>query len=384
MIEFKSVSKVYNNGTEALHDISMRVKDGEFVFIVGSSGAGKSTFLKLITCEERPSSGEIVLDGTDISRIRKGKIPFIRRKMGMVFQDFRLIDHMTVYDNVAFAMRVVGASSRTIRKRVPYMLSLVGLQHKARHYPTELSGGERQRVGLARALVNNPKIIIADEPTGNIDPALSFEIVDLLSEINRRGTTVLMVTHEHSLVKHFHKRIIQIHSGKIVADTNDMAESYAPPEEYAARMAAMEAENDDDYAEYDNREPRFEEPTSPAETRMPPPPALEPLRPEGTRSHDSGSLGDASTGVAAPSSLGVAPPVQGNDPSLHVTRPLPRLHDEAPEAPITPLPLYDEDDEDEPTLLEVISHEPDYEDENQPIDINAAENLPPQVGRRRK
>lgn len=223
MIEFRNVSKVYNNGTEALHNINLNVEKGEFVFIVGSSGAGKSTFLKLITCEERPNEGQVIIDGQDVSHIRKGKIPYVRRKMGLVFQDFRLIDHMTVYDNVAFAMRVVGASPKTIKKRVPYILSLVGLQHKAKHYPTEMSGGERQRVGLARALVNNPSMIIADEPTGNIDPALSFEIVDLLSEINRRGTTVLMVTHEHSLVKHFHKRIIQIHSGEIVADTAALA-----------------------------------------------------------------------------------------------------------------------------------------------------------------
>ena len=219
MIEFRNVSKVYNNGTEALHNINLKVEKGEFVFIVGSSGAGKSTFLKLITCEERPSEGQVLIDGQDISHIRKGKIPYVRRKMGLVFQDFRLIDHMTVYDNVAFAMRVVGASPKAIKKRVPYILGLVGLQHKAKHYPTEMSGGERQRVGLARALVNNPSMIIADEPTGNIDPALSYEIVDLLSAINERGTTVLMVTHEHSLVKHFHKRIIQIHSGEIVADT---------------------------------------------------------------------------------------------------------------------------------------------------------------------
>lgn len=223
MIEFRNVSKVYNNGTEALHNINLNVEKGEFVFIVGSSGAGKSTFLKLITCEERPNEGQVIIDGQDVSHIRKGKIPYVRRKMVLVFQDFRLIDHMTVYDNVAFAMRVVGASPKTIKKRVPYILSLVGLQHKAKHYPTEMSGGERQRVGLARALVNNPSMIIADEPTGNIDPALSFEIVDLLSEINRRGTTVLMVTHEHSLVKHFHKRIIQIHSGEIVADTAALA-----------------------------------------------------------------------------------------------------------------------------------------------------------------
>ena len=219
MIEFRNVSKVYNNGTEALHNINLKVEKGEFVFIVGSSGAGKSTFLKLITCEERPNEGQVLIDGQDISHIRKGKIPSVRRKMGLVFQDFRLIDHMTVYDNVAFAMRVVGASPKAIKKRVPYILGLVGLQHKAKHYPTEMSGGERQRVGLARALVNNPSMIIADEPTGNIDPALSYEIVDLLSAINERGTTVLMVTHEHSLVKHFHKRIIQIHSGEIVADT---------------------------------------------------------------------------------------------------------------------------------------------------------------------
>jgi len=240
LIEFRNVSKVYNNGTEALHNINLTVEEGEFVFIVGSSGAGKSTFLKLITCEEHPNEGQVIIDGEDVSHIKKRRIPYVRRKMGLVFQDFRLIDHMTVYDNVAFAMRVVGASPRTIKKRVPYILSLVGLQHKAKHYPTEMSGGERQRVGLARALVNNPSMIIADEPTGNIDPALSFEIVDLLSEINRRGTTILMVTHEHSLVKHFHKRIIQIHSGEIVADTA------AAVREQQATEAVMQQEPGDD------------------------------------------------------------------------------------------------------------------------------------------
>ena len=247
VIEFRNVTKVYNNGTEALHNVNLQVEKGEFVFIVGSSGAGKSTFLKLITCEERPNSGQIFVDGEDVSRIRKRKIPYVRRKMGMVFQDFRLIDHMTVYDNVAFAMRVVGASGRSIRKRVPYILSLVGLQHKAKHRPNELSGGERQRVGLARALVNNPSLIIADEPTGNIDPALSFEIVDLLSEINRRGATILMVTHEHSLVKHFHKRIIQIHSGEIVADTAAVQEpekTYEAPAQDTA-MEDISSANDD-------------------------------------------------------------------------------------------------------------------------------------------
>jgi len=331
LIEFVNVSKVYNNGTEALHNINLRVPKGEFVFIVGSSGAGKSTFLKLITCEERPSSGQILVDGQDISRLRKGKIPYVRRKMGMVFQDFRLIDHMTVYDNVAFAMRVVGASGKSIRKRVPYMLSLVGLQHKAKHYPTELSGGERQRVGLARALVNNPEMIIADEPTGNIDPALSFEIVDLLNEINRRGTTVLMVTHEHSLVKHFHKRIIQIHSGQIVADTNDMADSYAPPQEYAAQQESQ-LQADADYAEYDNQEERFED--------MKPLPE-KPLPPRGN----------------------IVPETQ------------------TPQA-VEFIDDYDDQARQEPTLLEVLSDQGDYEDEER-LDIDQAEDIPPQVSRSR-
>ena len=219
MIEFKNVSKTYSNGTHALQNVNLTVADGEFVFIVGSSGAGKSTFLKLIMCEERPSEGKILVNNTDITNIRKARVPYLRRTMGIVFQDFRLIDSMNVYDNVAFAMHVVGATPQEIRRRVPYMLSLVNLQEKAKCRPGELSGGEQQRVGLARALINNPKLIIADEPTGNVDPALSFEIVELLSEINRRGTTILMVTHEHGLVKHFHRRIVEIQGGHIVADT---------------------------------------------------------------------------------------------------------------------------------------------------------------------
>ncbi|HIU32214.1 MAG TPA: cell division ATP-binding protein FtsE [Candidatus Caccousia avistercoris] len=223
MITFKNVSKMYPNGTHALNHVNLQIDEGEFVFIVGSSGAGKSTFLKLIMCEERPSEGEIVVNDTVVTDLRRGQIPYLRRTMGIVFQDFRLIDNMNVYDNVAFAMHVVGASNKEIRRRVPYILSLVDLQDKAKSKPSELSGGEQQRVGLARALINNPRLIIADEPTGNVDPALSFEIVDLLSEINRRGTTILMVTHEHSLVKHFHRRIIEIRSGKIVADTGKVA-----------------------------------------------------------------------------------------------------------------------------------------------------------------
>ena len=219
MIEFKNVSKVYNNGTEALRNLSLSIAKGEFVFIVGSSGAGKSTFLKLIMREEVPNSGEIVVNGRKLSTVRKRDVPYLRRTMGIVFQDFRLIDKMTVYDNVAFAMHIVGASDREIRKRVPYVLGLVGLEKKMDTHPAELSGGEQQRVGLARALVNNPSMIIADEPTGNVDPAMSYEIVELLTEINRRGTTVLMVTHEHDLVKRFPRRVIEIQGGTVVGDT---------------------------------------------------------------------------------------------------------------------------------------------------------------------
>ena len=219
MIEFKNVSKVYNNGTEALRNLSLSIAKGEFVFIVGSSGAGKSTFLKLMMREEVPNSGEIVVNGRKLSTVRKRDVPYLRRTMGIVFQDFRLIDKMTVYDNVAFAMHIVGASDREIRKRVPYVLGLVGLEKKMDNHPAELSGGEQQRVGLARALVNNPSMIIADEPTGNVDPAMSYEIVELLTEINRRGTTVLMVTHEHDLVKRFPRRVIEIQGGTVVGDT---------------------------------------------------------------------------------------------------------------------------------------------------------------------
>ena len=220
MIEFKNVSKVYANGTSALKNINLHIKKGEFVFIVGSSGSGKSTFLKLIMHEELPSEGTIYLDGINISQITKKEVPYIRRKMGIVFQDFRLIDKMTVFDNVAFAMRVTGASERDVKKRVPYILNLVDLQDKANRRPAELSGGEQQRVSLARALVNNPSIIIADEPTGNIDPEMSYEIVELLTEINKRGTTILMVTHEHDLVQHFGKRVIE-NSGNIMSDSEN-------------------------------------------------------------------------------------------------------------------------------------------------------------------
>lgn len=222
MIEFRDVHKTYETGNEALKGIDIAIEDGEFVFIVGASGAGKSTFLKLIMREEVATSGEVVVSNFKLSKLKKRQIPYLRRAMGIVFQDFRLIDTMTVFDNVAFAMRVVGASQREIRRRVPYVLGLVGLQDKSKNFPAELSGGEQQRVGLARALVNNPSLIIADEPTGNIDPELSYEIMELLTEINRRGTTVLVVTHDHELVKSFGRRVIQIHQGLVVSDSKEV------------------------------------------------------------------------------------------------------------------------------------------------------------------
>ena len=222
MIEFKNVSKIYeSNGVHALDNVSLRIDKGEFVFIVGSSGAGKSTFLKLIMREESVTSGSIIVNDMFLERLPRRKVPYLRRTMGIVFQDFRLISKMTVYENVAFAMRCVGKHNDTIKKRVPYILELVGLADKANDRPSELSGGEQQRVSLARALVNNPKLIIADEPTGNIDPEMSYEIIELLSEINKRGTTVLIVTHEHDLVQSFGKRVITIDDGRIVSDTDD-------------------------------------------------------------------------------------------------------------------------------------------------------------------
>ena len=222
MIEFKNVSKVYSsNGAHALDNVTPSIAKGEFVFIVGASGAGKSTFLKLIMREEQPTSGSIIVNDMYLERLSRRKVPYLRRTMGIVFQDFRLISKMTVYENVAFAMRCVGKKTATIKKRVPYILDLVGLSDKANDHPTELSGGEQQRVSLARALVNNPELIIADEPTGNIDPEMSYEIIELLSEINKRGTTVLVVTHEHELVKSFGKRVINIEDGRVVADSAD-------------------------------------------------------------------------------------------------------------------------------------------------------------------
>lgn len=218
MIEFKNVSKKYSSGTHALNGTTLSIDEGEFVFIVGASGAGKSTLLKLIMHEEVPSEGEVIVDGEVVNKLKRSQVPYLRRKMGIVFQDFRLIDKMNVFDNVAFAMRAIGEPPKEIKRRVEYILELVGLEDKAKRRPSEISGGEQQRVSLARALVNNPKIIIADEPTGNIDPKLSYEIMELLKEINKKGTTVLIVTHEKDLVKEFDGRVIEIEGGRVILD----------------------------------------------------------------------------------------------------------------------------------------------------------------------
>ena len=218
IIEFRGVSKTYPTGTHAIEDVNIRITAGEFVFVVGSSGAGKSTFMKLIMREEKANTGTIIVNGFNLTTMPRKQVPMLRRTMGIVFQDFRLIPTMNVFQNVAFAMHVVGASDRDVRREVSKALAKVGLGNKARSMPAQLSGGEQQRVGLARALVNSPDHIIADEPTGNVDPNMSYEIVSLLTEINKRGTTVLMVTHDHNLVRDFQHRVIMLERGKIVAD----------------------------------------------------------------------------------------------------------------------------------------------------------------------
>ena len=218
MIQFTDVVKTYVQGNNALNGVTMQIEDGEFVFLIGPSGSGKSTIIKLITGELKPTSGTVHVNGYSLERIRKREIPYLRRTVGVVFQDFRLIDKMTVYENVAFAMRVVGAKEKEIRERVPYVLELVGLESKMNRHPNEMSGGEQQRLAIARALVNNPSTIIADEPTGNLDPERSFEIMALLQEINNLGTTVLVVSHDQNLVELFNKRTIVIDEGLVVSD----------------------------------------------------------------------------------------------------------------------------------------------------------------------
>lgn len=218
MIEFRNVTKTYTSGIAAVKNVNFTINDGDFTFLVGSSGSGKSTLIKLILKEENPTAGAIYIDNTDITKIKDKRIPFLRRSMGVVFQDFRLLQDKTVYQNVAFAMQIVNASKRHIKKQVNMVLSLVGLDGKANFYPTELSGGEQQRVAIARALVNNPSVIIADEPTGNLDPETAWEIMNLLYEINQRGTTIVMATHAKDIVNYMKQRVIEIKDGVIVRD----------------------------------------------------------------------------------------------------------------------------------------------------------------------
>ena len=218
MIEFRNVSKKYDTGTEAIHNISFKINKGEFAFLVGSSGSGKSTIIKLILKEEEPTSGNIIINGKDTTFLKPSRVPFLRRSMGIVFQDFRLLPDKTVYENVAFAMYVVKATPKHIRRQVPMVLSLVGLANKAKVYPNELSGGEQQRVAIARAIVNNPSMLIADEPTGNLDPNTAWDIMELLNDINLRGTTVVVATHAKDIVDKMNKRVIRIDQGNIVRD----------------------------------------------------------------------------------------------------------------------------------------------------------------------
>ena len=227
MIRMKNVTEVYDSSdTVALNGIDLKIDEGEFVFLVGPSGSGKTTLMKLITGEVRPTNGTVIVNDFDMSKIRRHKLPKMRRTLGVVFQDYRLIDNMTVYDNVAFAMRVVGARNKDIRKRVPYVLELVGLEGREKRLPNELSGGEQQRVAIARALVNSPRMLVADEPTGNLDPVRSLELMLLFEKINEMGTTVLVVTHEKELVNALAKRVITIENGRVISDGMDGYYSY--------------------------------------------------------------------------------------------------------------------------------------------------------------
>lgn len=218
MIEFKNVSKKYGTGTVAVDNANFTIEKGEFAFLIGDSGSGKSTMIKMMLKEEDPTSGNIIINGRDITKIKPSKVPYLRRSMGIVFQDFRLLPDKTVYDNVSFAMYVVRASQKHIKRQVPMVLSLVGLSQKAKMYPNELSGGEQQRVALARAIVNNPSMLIADEPTGNLDPNTAWDIMELLNDINLRGTTVVVATHAKDIVDRMNRRVIRIDHGNIVRD----------------------------------------------------------------------------------------------------------------------------------------------------------------------
>ncbi len=218
MIEFSNVTKKYSNGTLALKDINIKIQKGEFAFIIGSSGSGKSTLIKLILKEEDPTEGDVRVNGFHVSELSRKQVPYLRRSLGCVFQDFRLLPNKTVYENVAFAMQITGSLPKEIRRQVPMALALVGLSRKANVYPNQISGGEQQRVAVARAIVNNPALLIADEPTGNLDPDTSLEIMKLLTEINQRGTTVLIATHEKNIVDTMKKRVIQLNRGELARD----------------------------------------------------------------------------------------------------------------------------------------------------------------------
>lgn len=218
MIEFKNVTKVYNNNVLALSNLNIEINKGEFVFLVGPSGAGKSTFIKMLLKEVDPTAGSVIVEGTDLTKLTQKQVPFYRRKIGVVFQDFRLIPTLNVYENVAFALRVIGASDKDIHKKVPMVLSMVGLSKKYKSFPHELSGGEQQRISIARAIVNSPSLLIADEPTGNLDPETSLEIMEIISDINRAGTTVVMATHAKEIVDTMKKRVIAIEKGTVARD----------------------------------------------------------------------------------------------------------------------------------------------------------------------
>jgi len=218
MIELKEVYKTYPNGVLAVNGINVKIRQGEFVYVVGPSGAGKSTFIKMMYREEKPSKGTILINGIDLAQMKDSKVPLLRRNIGVVFQDYKLLPTLTVYENIAFALEVIEENPKTIKKRVMEVLDLVKLKHKARFLPTELSGGEQQRVSIARSIVNKPKVVIADEPTGNLDPETTWEIMDIFKEINDRGTTIVMATHNKDIVNNLKRRVIAIEGGKIVRD----------------------------------------------------------------------------------------------------------------------------------------------------------------------
>ncbi len=221
MIKFKDVTVIYDKDIVGLDNVSFKIEDGEFVFLVGKTGAGKSSAIKLLTGEIKPTSGDVIVDGIYVSSLRRSKIPYLRRAQGVVFQDFRLLPNKTVYENVAFAMEIIGKKKKEIKRKVPKILELVGLSERARNYPNEISGGEQQRVSIARALVNSPSLIIADEPTGNLDVETSNEVMKLFDEINKMGTTIVMVTHSEKIVNDMKKRVIQLENGSIVRDEKE-------------------------------------------------------------------------------------------------------------------------------------------------------------------